>query len=59
MYYKTDGRTPPAGFGLALPPMRSIAPRPGTLVLLPSTTWHRTEPFTQGQRLTIAFDVRP
>ena len=42
---------------LDLPPIRLIEPRPGRLVLFPSTMWHGTRPFAQGERLTVAFDV--
>lgn len=45
--------------GLDLPPFRTIEPRPGRLVLFPSTMWHRTVPFAAGERLTVAFDVAP
>ena len=48
---------PPEELGLGLPPTRTIEPRPGRLVLFPSTTWHGTTRFTAGERLTIAFDV--
>lgn len=48
---------PPAELGLDLPPLRRIEPRPGRLVLFPSTLWHGTEPFAAGVRLTAAFDV--
>lgn len=50
---------PPAVLGLALPPLRRIEPRPGRLVLFPSTMWHGTLPFAAGERLTVAFDVAP
>ncbi len=40
-----------------LAPFREIEPRPGTLVLFPSTMWHGTRPFDAGERLTVAFDV--
>jgi tetratricopeptide (TPR) repeat protein len=43
--------------GLDLPPIRLIEPKPGRLVLFPSTMWHGTVPFAAGERLTIAFDV--
>ena len=43
--------------GLDLPPIRLIEPKPGRLVLFPSTMWHGTRPFAAGERLTIAFDV--
>jgi tetratricopeptide (TPR) repeat protein len=48
---------PQAELRLDLPPERIIAPRPGQLVLFPSTMWHGTIPFEAGERLTIAFDV--
>jgi tetratricopeptide (TPR) repeat protein len=44
---------------LSLPPWREIEPKPGRLVLFPSWMWHGTVPFTEGERLTVAFDVRP
>jgi tetratricopeptide (TPR) repeat protein len=63
-----DGRGPaPAGWltlgvpqaelGIDLPPIRQIEPKPGRLVLFPSTLWHGTVPFEAGERLTVAFDV--
>ena len=45
--------------GLGLEPVRAIEPKPGRLVLFPSTMWHGTIPFAAGERLTIAFDVAP
>lgn len=42
-----------------LPPTRLIEPKPGRLVLFPSTMWHGTMPFDRGERLTAAFDVAP
>ena len=42
-----------------LPPVRKIEPRPGQLVLFPSWMWHGTVPFAEGERLTVAFDVKP
>lgn len=40
--------------------MRTLQPRPGTLVLFPSFTWHGTVPFDdEAMRLTVAFDVLP
>lgn len=48
---------PPEELGLGLPPTHTIEPRPGRLVLFPSTTWHGTTRFATGERLTIAFDV--
>jgi tetratricopeptide (TPR) repeat protein len=44
--------------GVDLPPIRLIEPRPGRLVLFPSTMWHGTRPFGAGERLTVAFDVK-
>ena len=43
--------------GLRLPAVRTIEPKPGRLVLFPSTMWHGTIPFKAGERLTVAFDV--
>lgn len=43
--------------GLALPPIAEVEPKPGRLVLFPSTMWHGTRPFSDGERLTVAFDV--
>jgi tetratricopeptide (TPR) repeat protein len=43
--------------GVDLPPFRIIEPKPGRLVLFPSTMWHGTRPFGAGERLTVAFDV--
>lgn len=48
---------PETALGLDLAPFRTIEPRPGRLVLFPSTMWHGTIPFTEGERLTVAFDV--
>ena len=50
--------TPPPDLGLGLEPYATIEPRPGRLVLFPSTMWHSTFPFEAGERLTIAFDVK-
>jgi Flp pilus assembly protein TadD len=43
--------------GVDLPPIRTIEPKPGRLVLFPSTMWHGTRKFPAGERLTVAFDV--
>lgn len=48
---------PQAQLHLDLPPIRVIEPKPGRLVLFPSTMWHGTRPFQVGERLTVAFDV--
>lgn len=50
--------TPPPELGLALEPYCTIVPQPGQLVLFPSTLWHGTVPFDDGERLTVAFDLR-
>ncbi len=51
--------SPEAGLGLDISPTRLIEPRPGRLVMFPSTMWHGTVPFDAGERLTVAFDVAP
>lgn len=48
---------PPSTLGATLPAYAQIEPRPGRLVLFPSTMWHETLPFDAGERLVIAFDV--
>jgi tetratricopeptide (TPR) repeat protein len=48
---------PQAELGLPIGPFRTIEPKPGRLVLFPSTMWHGTVPFASGERLTVAFDV--
>lgn len=50
---------PQSGLEVELPPIRRIEPRPGQLVLFPSMMWHGTIPFHSGERMTVAFDVRP
>ena len=50
---------PPAELGIMLEPTRLIAPEPGWLTLFPSTMWHGTLPIAAGERLTVAFDVKP
>ena len=40
-----------------LPPTKTVRPQNARLVLFPSTMWHGTYPFAQGERLTVAFDV--
>lgn len=42
---------------LDLEPTRLIEPKPGRLVLFPSTMWHGTVPFEAGERLSVAFDI--
>ena len=48
---------PPPEFDTGLPPLQMVEPKPGRLVLFPSTMWHGTRPFGDGERLTCAFDV--
>ena len=50
---------PPENSGVSVEPSRKIEPAPGRLVLFPSWMWHGTVPFAEGERLTMAFDVRP
>lgn len=50
---------PQTELGINLPPWRKIEPEAGHLVLFPSWMWHGTVPFAQGERMTVAFDVRP
>ncbi len=50
---------PPAGLRLDLLAYLRVEPKPGRLVLFPSTMWHGTLPFDDGERLTVAFDVVP
>lgn len=40
-----------------LSPRQLVEPKPGRLVLFPSTMWHGTRSFPQGERLTVAFDI--
>ena len=54
-----DLGAPPTELGLDLPPVRSVRPRPGRLILFPSTMWHGTRAFAAGERLSIAFDIAP
>jgi hypothetical protein len=50
---------PDERLGLTIGASQTIEPVPGRLVLFPSYLWHGTIPFAEGERLTIAFDVRP
>jgi Tfp pilus assembly protein PilF len=47
----------PTEMGLGLPPLAAIEPKVGTLALFPSTLYHGVRTFTQGERMTVAFDV--
>lgn len=48
---------PAADLQLDLEPLRIIKPKTGHLALFPSTLYHGTRPFTDAQRMTVAFDV--
>ncbi len=50
---------PPVELGLDLEPLVAIEPKPGRLALFPSYLFHGTRPFSEGERLTVAFDVVP
>lgn len=52
------GRPPPA-LNLDMKPIAAFEPAPGKLVLFPSYFYHGTRPFSDGERLTVAFDVVP
>ena len=49
----------PAYLALDLPPMLRVEPKVGRLVLFPSTLHHGTSPFPAGERMSVAFDVKP
>lgn len=49
--------TPPTELGPDLAPYGEVEPAEGKLVLFPSTMWHGTMPFADGERLSIAFDI--
>jgi tetratricopeptide (TPR) repeat protein len=48
---------PPPELNLDLVAYTQVEPKPGRLVLFPSTLWHGTVPFDDSERLTIAFDI--
>ena len=48
---------PSPNLKLNLEPLHVIKPQLGHLVLFPSTLYHGTRPFGQGERMTVAFDV--
>jgi tetratricopeptide (TPR) repeat protein len=50
--------TPPEELGVDLPPYRTITPKVGETAVFPSTMWHSTLPFNDGERLVMALDVR-
>ena len=49
----------PLDLGLGLAPAQTVEPKPGRLVIFPSTMWHGTSPFAEGERLSVAFDITP
>jgi tetratricopeptide (TPR) repeat protein len=55
--FLTLGEARSEGFKIDLPPFRTVEPKPGRLVLFPSYMWHGTRPFSEGERMTVAFDV--
>lgn len=48
---------PPPDLQMDLEPLATVEPEPGNLVLFPSYLYHGTRPFSQGERLSVAFDV--
>lgn len=50
--------TPPQELNLPLEKTHCITPTAGNLVLFPSTVWHSTVPFSTGERLVLAFDIK-
>jgi tetratricopeptide (TPR) repeat protein len=48
---------PPEELKTGLHPIRTVEPKPGRLVLFPSTMWHGTNSIAAGERLTVAFDI--
>ncbi len=51
------GRPPPK-LRIDLEPRYTLRPIPGYLALFPSTLYHGTRPFSDGRRMTVAFDVQ-
>ncbi|MGB3797445.1 MAG: putative 2OG-Fe(II) oxygenase [Alteraurantiacibacter sp.] len=51
------GRPPPK-LRIDLEPRFTLRPKRGHLALFPSTLYHGTRPFNDGQRMTVAFDVQ-
>jgi len=47
----------PWGLDVPVEPLARIEPRPGRMALFPSYLFHGTRPFSEGERLTVAFDV--
>lgn len=49
---------PDEALGVSLPPLVRIEPKPGRLILFPSTMWHGVHAFAEGERISVAFDVK-
>lgn len=47
----------PNDLKLPLEPIATVEPAPGRLALFPSFMFHSTRPFSEGERMTVAFDV--
>jgi predicted Zn-dependent protease len=47
----------PGGLDVQIEPLARIEPAPGRVALFPSYVFHGTRPFSNGERLTVAFDV--
>jgi hypothetical protein len=47
----------PGNLELPLEPLARVEPKPGLVALFPSYLFHGTRPFSEGERLTCAFDV--
>lgn len=48
---------PPADIPLTIRPLATFDPKPGHLALFPSFVYHSTSRFSEGERLTVAFDA--
>lgn len=48
---------PAPDLGLDLEPLYQVKPKLGHLALFPSTLYHGTRPFADGQRMTVAIDI--
>ena len=48
---------PPEDIPLSLDPLAQFEPKPGHLVLFPSFVYHSTARFSEGERLSVAFDA--
>lgn len=49
----------PAELAIPIEPLALVRPKIGELALFPSYAFHGTLPFSQGERLTVAFDIVP